>query len=282
MRNGHADDIGRLVEPGRVHRRVYTDPDLFELEMERIFGRAWLFVGHTSQVPQPGDYITTELGRQPVIMARHRDGSVQVLLNRCTHRGAKVVNERKGHAQRLTCCYHGWSFDTDGKLLTVPVPEGCGEGFDKDALGLARAPRVGQYRGFVFASLAQKGQSFEDHIGPMKGNIDDLVDRAPDGELARCRHAPLRLQRQLEAPGRERARLVSRAVRSCLDRQQTGRAVRAPRGRPEGRHRGRGREETDRGVLEGSQELYGRQRPRLDQQHLLGRRQALQPGFRRV
>ena len=86
MRNGH--EIARLIEPGRVHRSVYTDPDLFELEMERIFGRAWLFVGHESQVPQAGDYITTELGRQPVIMVRHRDGNVNVLLNRCTHRGA--------------------------------------------------------------------------------------------------------------------------------------------------------------------------------------------------
>jgi phenylpropionate dioxygenase-like ring-hydroxylating dioxygenase large terminal subunit len=107
-----------------------------------------------------------------------------VLLNRCTHRGAKVLNERRGHAQRLTCCYHGWSFDTDGKLMTVPVPEGCGEGFDKAAFGLAGAPRVGEYRGFMFASLAAKGASFEDHIGPVKGNIDDLVDRAPAGELA--------------------------------------------------------------------------------------------------
>ena len=96
MRNGHADEIAHLIEPGRVHRRVYTDPDLFELEMERIFGRAWLFVGHASQVPNPGDYITTELGRQPVIMVRHRDGLVRVLINRCTHRGAKVVNERRG------------------------------------------------------------------------------------------------------------------------------------------------------------------------------------------
>src|SRR5579871_5770829 len=94
MRNGHADEIAKLIEPGRVHKRVYTDPDLFELEMERIFSRAWLFVGHTSQVPNPGDFITTELGRQPVIMVRHRDGAVHVLLNRCTHRGAKVVNER--------------------------------------------------------------------------------------------------------------------------------------------------------------------------------------------
>jgi phenylpropionate dioxygenase-like ring-hydroxylating dioxygenase large terminal subunit len=184
MINGNSDEIARLVEAGRVHRRVYSDPDVFDLEMERIFGRAWLFVGHTSQVPTPGDFITTELGRQPVIMTRHSDGSVHVLLNRCTHRGPKVVNERCGHAARLTCCYHGWTYDTDGRLLNVPVPEGCGEGFDREAFGLARAPRLGEYRGFVFASLAAKGLSFEDHIGPMKGNIDDLVDRAPDGTLA--------------------------------------------------------------------------------------------------
>ena len=184
MRNGDADRIASLIEPGRVHRGVYTDPDLFELEMERIFGRAWLYVGHASQVPQAGDYITTELGRQPVIMVRHRDGAVHVLLNRCTHRGAKVVNDRKGSAPRLTCCYHGWSFDTDGRLVAVPVAEGCAAGFDKAAFALAPAPRVGEYRGFVFASLAGKGPSFEDHIGPMKRNIDDLVDRAPDGELA--------------------------------------------------------------------------------------------------
>ena len=189
MRNGHSDEIvgdeiAKLIEPGRVHRRVYADPDIFELEMERIFGRAWLYVGHTSQAPNPGDYITTELGRQPVIMCRHHDASVHVLINRCTHRGAKVVNERKGHATRLTCCYHGWTYDTDGRLVTVPVPEGCGEGFDRAALGLTRAPRIAEYRGFVFASLASSGPSFEEHIGPMKGNIDDLVDRAPDGALA--------------------------------------------------------------------------------------------------
>ncbi len=184
MRNGNADHIAKLIEPGRVHRDVYTDPDIFELEMERIFGRAWLFVGHASQVPQPGDFVTTELGRQPVVMTRHRDGRVHVLLNRCTHRGAKVVNERKGNALRLTCCYHGWSFDTDGRLAAVSVPEGCAPGFDKEQFALARAPRVGEYRDFMFASLVAKGPSFEDHIGPMKGNIDDLVDRAPAGELA--------------------------------------------------------------------------------------------------
>jgi benzoate/toluate 1,2-dioxygenase subunit alpha len=184
MRNGNSDTIAKLVEPGRIHRRVYADPDVFELEMERIFGRAWLFVGHTSQVPNPGDYFTTELGRQPVVMTRHRDGTVHVLFNRCTHRGAVVVNERCGHAARLTCLYHGWSFDTDGALVGVPIPEGCAADFRREEFGLARVPRIGEYRGFVFASLAATGASFEDHIGPIKSNIDDLVDRAPDGALA--------------------------------------------------------------------------------------------------
>src|SRR5438046_2392725 len=132
--------IGALVEPGRVHRRVYSDPAIFELEMERIFGRAWLFVGHASQVPNPGDYITTDLGRQPVILTRHKDGSLKVLQNRCAHRGPKVLSERCGHRNSFTCLYHGWTYDTDGTLVMVPVPEGCGVHFDKAKHGLAPAP----------------------------------------------------------------------------------------------------------------------------------------------
>ncbi len=177
-------NIAQLVEPGRVHRRVYTDPAIFDLEMERLFGRAWLFVGHESQVKKAGDFITTDLGKYPVIMTRHTDGTVQVLINRCTHRGPKVVSEKCGHRKQLTCLYHGWTFDTAGKLLRVPVPEGCAPAFSTDKFNLAKAPRVGTYRGFVFASMAQDGASFDEHIVPMKANIDDLVDRAPDGEIA--------------------------------------------------------------------------------------------------
>src|SRR5215510_16073096 len=102
MRNGNADYITKLIEPGRVHRDVYTDPEIFELEMERIFGRAWLFVGHASQVPAPGDYVTLDLGHHPVIFTRHSDGSLQVLHNRCAHRGPKVLSERCGHANSFT------------------------------------------------------------------------------------------------------------------------------------------------------------------------------------
>jgi phenylpropionate dioxygenase-like ring-hydroxylating dioxygenase large terminal subunit len=176
--------LSQLIEPGRIHRRVYTDPDIFDLEMERLFGRAWLFVGHESQIKKPGDFITTDLGRYPVIMSRHSDNSVRVLINRCPHRGPKVLNEKCGHRNHFTCLYHGWNFGTDGKLLRVPVPEGCAPAFSTDRFDLAKAPRIGIYRGFVFASMAQHGASFEEHIAPMKANIDDLVDRAPDGEIA--------------------------------------------------------------------------------------------------
>ena len=268
MRNGDTEHVAKLVEPGRVHRDVYTDPDIFELEMERIFGRAWLFVGHASQVPQPGDYITTELGRQPVIMVRHRDGSVHVLLNRCTHRGAKMVNDRRGNAARLTCCYHGWSYETDGRLAAVPVPEGCAADFDKAAFGLARAPRVGEYRGFLFASLAEKGLSFEDHIGPVKGSIDDLVDRAPDGELAldagMHRYVyggnwKLQVENVLDSYH------VPFGHASTVNKQGVQFA------RREGDQKGaivvETDEEADGGIVEGAQELHRRQWPWVDEQY---------------
>ena len=183
MFDGTPDAINDLIEPGRVHRDVYTDPELFELEIERIFGRAWVFVGHDSQIPNPGDYITTEIGRQPVILIRHKDGSARVLLNRCSHRGAKVLNDASGNAKSLICLYHGWSFGTDGACLGVTMPEGCAADFNTKDFGLSTAARTGTYRGFIFASLSEKGPSFEEFLGPMTANIDDLVDRAPDGEI---------------------------------------------------------------------------------------------------
>jgi len=183
MFDGTPDAINDLIEPGRVHRDVYTDPELFELGRERVFGRAGIVVGHDSQIPNAGDYITTEIGRQPVILIRHKDGSARVLLNRCSHRGAKVLNDASGNAKSLICLYHGWSFGTDGACLGVTMPEGCAADFNTKDFGLSTAARTGTYRGFIFASLSEKGPSFEEFLGPMTANIDDLVDRAPDGEI---------------------------------------------------------------------------------------------------
>jgi len=179
------EEIAGLVQDGRVHRAVYTDPDLFELEMERVFGRAWLCIGHDSQIPRPGDFVTTRMGRQPVIMVRQRDGSVRVLYNRCTHRGATVCSLARGNAKSFTCPYHGWTYGVDGTLQGVPVPEGYDAGFKdrmKSELGLTEVARVSNYRGFVFASLAHDGPPLQEFLGHMATSIDDLVDRAPDGD----------------------------------------------------------------------------------------------------
>lgn len=179
------EHIARLVQPDRVHHSVYSDPQLFELEMDRVFGRAWLLLGHDSQVSQPGDYFTTRMGREPVIVCRHTDGSVRVLINRCTHRGAVVCHEAKGSAKQFACPYHGWTFTTDGSLRFVPIASGYGSDVEckMKTLGLASAPRVESYRGFIFASLAAEGPTLSDFLGPMRSSLDDMVDRAPDGEL---------------------------------------------------------------------------------------------------
>jgi phenylpropionate dioxygenase-like ring-hydroxylating dioxygenase large terminal subunit len=176
------EQLAMLVQPDRVHRSLYADPAIFELEMERIFGRAWLVLGHESQVRSPGDYFTTRMGREPVIVTRHEDGSVRVLINRCAHRGAMVCAEGRGNTERFVCPYHGWSYDRAGALKAVPFASGYAP--EKLApLRLQAAPRVATYRGFVFASLAPRGETLEGFLGPARASFDDFVDRAPGGEL---------------------------------------------------------------------------------------------------
>jgi phenylpropionate dioxygenase-like ring-hydroxylating dioxygenase large terminal subunit len=176
--------IKGLVEADRVHRAVYTDAGLFELEMERLFARAWLVLGHESQVSTPGDYFTTRMARQPVIVTRDTSGAIHVLLNRCAHRGARVCEAAAGHAKQLVCPYHGWTYAIDGTLCGVPLPEG----YERPVAGtadfsLVRVPRVDRYRGFLFASLAEDGPPLDEFLGPLRASFDDLVERAPDGEV---------------------------------------------------------------------------------------------------
>jgi len=173
--------LAMLVQPDRVHRSVYSDPAIFELEMERIFGCAWLILGHESQVRRAGDYFTTRMGREPVIVVRHEDGSIRVLVNRCAHRGSMVCAEGRGNTERFVCPYHGWSYDRGGRLHAMPFESGYAGTVGE--LGLHPAPRVALYRGFVFASLAGAGPSLEEFLGPARASFDDLVDRAPGGEL---------------------------------------------------------------------------------------------------
>ncbi|MCY1389509.1 Anthranilate 1,2-dioxygenase large subunit [compost metagenome] len=180
-------DISDLLRDSEVHRDVYISPDIFRLEMERLWKRTWLYVGHASQVPNPGDYFTTTLATQPVVMVRHTDGEVHVVMNRCAHKGAKVVSDCSGNVGKFfRCPYHAWTFKTNGELLAIPLRKGYEDtGFEQcdGARGLARVAHVRNYRGFVFARLDDEGPDFEEFFGESLSSIDNMCDRSPEGEL---------------------------------------------------------------------------------------------------
>jgi len=183
----HPEAIRALVQPDQVHRDVYLDEEIFALEMERLWSRTWIYVGHASQVPAPGDYLTTEIAAQPVILVRHTDGSVQVLHNRCAHKGAKLVSGAAGNTGGFfRCPYHAWSYTTDGALLAIPLKKA----YDGTRLaqcdaskGLTRVCHVGIHRGFVFARLSDDGPGFGEYFGESLSSIDNMADRSPEGEL---------------------------------------------------------------------------------------------------
>lgn len=177
--------LDKLVQPARVHRSLYSDPAIFELEMERIFGRAWIYVGHESQVKAPGDYFATELGRKPIVIVRGPDGAIHALHNQCAHRGAMVVANDKGSASEFQCCYHGWTYHLDGRLKAVPLQHGYPADFNPKSskTAMLQVPRVESYRGFIFVNQSADAPPLKEWLGYMATSLDDMIDRAPEGEL---------------------------------------------------------------------------------------------------
>ncbi len=184
---GDREAIRALVQPERVHRDVYLDPELFEIEMEELFTKTWVYVGHESQVPNPGDYFATDIGREPVLMVRHTDGSVHVVRNRCAHKGTRLVSDTHGNVGKFfRCPYHAWTYRTDGSLLAIPLKGAYAQTHFaecENARGLAPAAAMRSYRGFVFVRLAADGPDFDTYFGDSLSSIDYLADRSPLGEL---------------------------------------------------------------------------------------------------
>jgi len=180
-------DLEHLVQPDRVHKSVYTDSHLFDLEMEHIFEKAWVYCGHESQVKNVGDYFTLQIGRQPMVMVRDKDQTVHVLYNRCPHRGVELCGNQSGNTgQAFVCSYHAWSFHLNGKVRAIPLMKGYDgtrlNTSDPDS-SMVPAPRVKSYRGFVFASLSSSGPDLIEFLGDAKVAFDDMCDRSPVGEV---------------------------------------------------------------------------------------------------
>jgi phenylpropionate dioxygenase-like ring-hydroxylating dioxygenase large terminal subunit len=175
-------DWDHLIRREQVHGSVYTNPAIFKTEIQRIWHRTWVYVGHVSEVPNPNDFVMKSIGPDPIIMTRDRDGAIHLLHNRCPHRGNQVCEKHRGNSRTFTCNYHGWTFGNDGSLRGYPFPSGYQEDLRKQ-LGLGKVPRIGIYRGFVFGSLSDEGLTLEEHLGGAKSAIDALCDTSPEGEV---------------------------------------------------------------------------------------------------
>lgn len=168
----------------RANRRIFTDEEIFELEMKHIFEGNWIYLAHESQVENPGDYITTYIGRQPIVITRSRDGELNCLINACAHRGAMICRRKTDNRMTLTCPFHGWTFRNDGTLLKVKDPDGAGypETFDVEGShNLTKVAKFASYRGFLFGSLNPDVPELEEHLGDTTKVIDMLVDQSPEG-----------------------------------------------------------------------------------------------------
>jgi benzoate/toluate 1,2-dioxygenase alpha subunit/2,4,5-trichlorophenoxyacetic acid oxygenase 1 len=167
----------------RVHRDVFRDPAVFQLEIERIFEGTWVFVGLESQVAKPNDFVTTHIGRQPVLLTRDSEGKLHLFLNSCRHRGAVVCPFRKGRSKFHVCRYHGWAYDSAGRN-TLVTDEADGQypaSFGQEDHGLVPVPRFGNYRGLLFASLSPDVPSLEEHLGEARAMLDLVLDQSSTG-----------------------------------------------------------------------------------------------------
>lgn len=172
----------KLIQTDGVDGSVYNDPAIFEEELKQIWYKTWVYVGHESEVTNTNDFIMKSIGPEPIIMTRSKDGQINLLLNRCSHRGNKVCVKEKGNAKSFTCPYHSWTFANTGRLIGQSFPDGF-KNAKKDELGLGRVPRVASYGGFVFGSFAEEGLSLEEYLGGAKETIDRLLKNSPSGEI---------------------------------------------------------------------------------------------------
>ena len=207
----------------RIARDMFTEPELFDLEMELIFEKNWIYACHESELANNHDFVTMRAGRQPMIITRDGEGQLNALINACQHRGTTLTRVGKGNQSTFTCPFHAWCYKSDGRLVKVKAPGEYPEGFDKATRGLKKA-RIESYKGFVFISLDVHGSnSLQDFLGDSKVSLRLMVAQSATGELEVLPGKSIHLRRQLEAAERKRPGRLPRQHRA-LNYVATGRS----------------------------------------------------------
>lgn len=173
--------IDRERSQFKVNRRGYVDQEIFEEERRLIFNNSWLYIGHESEIAQPGDFVTRRVAGRDLVLTRDSQGTMRCFLNACPHRGAKIVREKSGNARSFTCIYHAWQFSSAGKLIGLNGPETYAPDFKTDPMHqLQPVPLLDDYRGLIFANFNPRAQSLEDYLADAKEYLDLIMDQAQE------------------------------------------------------------------------------------------------------
>jgi len=165
----------------RVHRSAMTSPELYRRELETVFSRCWLYIGHDSELPEPGSFVRRDVGTRPMFLARGRDGVVRAFFNTCPHRGATICRQDRGVARSFQCFYHAWTFSSEGKFLSGPDLDGFGPEWDRAAADLSKPAQFDEYRGFYFVNFDPDAEPLADYLGPAREYIDLIIDQSESG-----------------------------------------------------------------------------------------------------
>jgi PAH dioxygenase large subunit len=175
------DEMTSSIEEGLIPAPIFNDPEIHRLELERVFARAWCFIGHESEIPHPGDYCQRYIGQDPFIFVRDEAGKVRVLFDGCRHRGSLVCRAEKGNASHFRCSYHGWTYKNTGELIGAPAFKDAYGTLDKSQWSLLAAAKVDSVHGFVFATLDPDAPDLEDYLRDFRWYMDLMWGLADNG-----------------------------------------------------------------------------------------------------